>query len=303
MQTNSRLGIISGLAAVTLWSFGASLVFLGAREAGLWPFVAVGSLIGGTLQLLSWRVVRGEWRSALRLPWRLWAAPLVCFVVYGLVWPGALANSNPTQVLGVGLINYLWPILTVLFSVWWVPGVRLTTRTVVAMVLALAGLICANLKPFRALAAAGISLESSDLRLGLPYGLALVAAITWGAYSALLVRWRQWAKHYVTSPIGFLLIGSIAGVITVLTGGFPSHVPATALWLTALYGAGPLAAGYLSWEIALPRTRVQSLSLIAAATPVLSTALLCLFLRTMPGWELVLAAFLVSGGVVLSLRE
>jgi hypothetical protein len=33
------------------------------------------------------------------------------------------------------------------------------------------------------------------------------------------------------------------------------------------------------------------------------TFLLCLFLRTMPSLELVLAAFVVSAGVVLSIKE
>lgn len=303
MQTNSRLGILFGLAAVTFWSFGASLVFLGAREAGTWPFVAVGSLIGGAIQLLAWRGYRGEWHSALRLPWRLWVVPLPCFVVYGLAWPWALSTSNAVQVLGVSLINYLWPILTVVFSVWCVPGVRLTPRTIVALALAVAGLGFANLHTIWELIAAGPSPNHSTLQRLLPYLLALLAAVTWGVYSACLSRWHQWARGYVTSPIGFLLIGLIACLVVVATGNLPHKMSAAAAWLTALYGVGPLAAGYLLWEIALPRARVQSLSLIAAATPVLSTALLCLFLKRLPGWELVAAALLVSGGVVLSLRE
>jgi drug/metabolite transporter (DMT)-like permease len=73
--------------------------------------------------------------------------------------------------------------------------------------------------------------------------------------------------------------------------------------MTVLYGAGPLAAGYLFWELALPKARVQTLSLIAAATPILSTLLLCGFLKTPPGPELLVAALLVSGGVLLSATE
>jgi drug/metabolite transporter (DMT)-like permease len=72
--------------------------------------------------------------------------------------------------------------------------------------------------------------------------------------------------------------------------------------LTFLYGVGPLAAGSLMWELALARARVETLSLIAAVTPVLSTFLLCCFLRKMPGLELVIAALLVSAGILLSLR-
>ena len=155
METPSsagRIGLILGAGAVALWSFGSSLVYLGAREMGTWPFVALASLTGGILQLGSRQIHPGELRTALWLPWRLWAGPVLCFVLYGLAWPWALALSSPKQVFGVSLINYLWPILTVLFSVCWVPGVRLTLRTVVALALAMTGLVCANLNCLRELA-------------------------------------------------------------------------------------------------------------------------------------------------------
>jgi drug/metabolite transporter (DMT)-like permease len=301
--SGARLGLVLGAGAVALWSFGSSLVFLGAREMGTWPFVALASLTGGLLQLGSRRIHPGELRSSLCLPWRLWVVPILCFVVYGLVWPLALALSTPKQVFGVSLINYLWPILTVLFSVACVPGVRLTRRTIIALALALTGLVCANLGSLRDLASAQNLRNPAAITRYLPYLLAFVAAVTWGLYSTFLVRWRRWARGYVTSPIGFLLIGLVAAALAL----WPGHPPATptpaAAWLTLLYGAGPLAGGYLLWELALPRARVQTLSLVAATTPVLSTSLLCLFLKTLPGPELIAAALLISFGVALSMKD
>jgi drug/metabolite transporter (DMT)-like permease len=295
--------LLLGVGAVVFWSFGSSLVFLGARQAGTWPFVALSSLTGAGLQLVGRLWWRGELRSALGLPWRLWAAPVGCFVLYGLAWPWALAASTPGQVLGVNLINYLWPILTVVFSAWWVPGVRLTGRLIAAMFLAVAGLALANLPQLRQALPAGPAAGSLPGRGLLPYALALVAAVTWGIYSACLARWREWAKDYVTSPVSFLIIGGIACVIVAASGGPAPRVAWPALGLILLYGAGPLAAGYLLWELALPRAKVQALSLLAATIPVLSTFLLCLFLGKAPGPELIAAAFLVSGGVVLSLKQ
>lgn len=84
--------------------------------------MTLASLTGRALQMVFRRVYHGELRTAVRLPWRLWAVPLLCFVVYGLVWPLALVTSSPKQVCGVSLINCLWPVLTVLFSVWWEPA-------------------------------------------------------------------------------------------------------------------------------------------------------------------------------------
>jgi len=300
---SARLGLVLGSVAVLFWSFGSSLIFLGARQAGTWPFVAIAALVGGGFQLLGWRLYRGGLRSAVWLPWRLWAVSLPCFVLYGLVWPWALVSSSAKQVFGVSLINYLWPVLTVLFSAWWVPGARLKTRTVLATFLALAGLVCANLQHIRDLLAAGDSAGVSPVRRFLPYGLALVAAVTWAIYSTLLARWRDWARNYVTSPVGFLLTGTIACAVTAFTGSMPAKLSASGTLLIICYGAGPLAVGYLLWEIALSKARVHTLSLLAAATPVLSTFLLCLFLRTLPGPELIIAALLVGGGVLLSARE
>lgn len=288
---------------MVLWSFGSTFVYLGAREAGTWTFIALGSSCAAVLQLLFRRVQTGELRSAVCLPWRLWAGPIVCFVVYGLVWPVALATSTPAQVFGTNLLNYLWPVLTVFFSVFLVPGVRLTGRIVLALGLAMTGLMLANARGFAALIERAAGSETLSLQDLVPYVLSLTAAVTWAVYSVLLARWRFWAQHYVTSPIGFFLIGVIGWVVLFAGSGGTPKIDGRGLIWTLLYGAGPLAAGYLLWELALARARVQTLSVIAAGTPVLSTLILCVFLRKMPGAELVLAATLVSVGVILSRSE
>ncbi len=302
-RIDSRLGILLGVLAILFWSFGGSFIYLGAREAGTWPFVTLAMLVGGTIQMIFRRVYRGELRSAIFLPWRLWLIILFCFVVYGLVFPWAMVTATSRQVYGVNLINYLWPILTVLFSVWWVPGMRLTKKIVLALVLAVCGLFIANMKQIYALFSADADRNISMFRHFLPYTLALVAAVSWGLYSSLLARWRDWSRNYATSPIGFILIGSIAGAVMVCTGSVPARISPFGMLMTVLYGIGPLAAGYMLWEVALGKAKVQTLSLLGATTPILSVFLLCVFLKTLPGPELVVAAFLVSGGVVLSMRS
>jgi drug/metabolite transporter (DMT)-like permease len=168
------------------------------------------------------------------------------------------------------------------------------------MLLALAGLVFANADQLKRFVSTD---ENTDLTSVLPYVLALVAAVTWAVYSALLARWRTWAKDFLTSPIGFLTIGLSSCVILSVTKPNGAALNSSGLLLTLLYGAGPLAAGYLLWELALSKAKVQSLSLIAAATPVLSTLLLCGFLKKAPAPNLILAALFVSGGVVLSLGD
>ena len=178
----------------------------------------------------------------------------------------------------------------------------MTPRIVLALLLAMAGLGLANFKPIQALLS-GEGGQAPALRHFLPYGLATVAAVTWAIYSALLARWRSWATDYITSPVGFILIGAIGAMVLVATGTVPKQMTGLGALISLFYGAGPLAIGYLLWELALGKARVQTLSLIAALTPVLSTMLLCFFLRRLPGLELTCAAILVGGGVVLSMRE
>ena len=299
---SERVGLWFGVIAVGLWSFGSSFIYLGARAIGTWHFVAIATLVAGALQLLSRKISEGELKSALWLPWQLWAGPLLCFVLYGLAWPTALVNSRPEQVGGVNLINYLRPVLTVLLSAWCVPGMRLTSRIVGATALALAGLVCGNIRALREFRVVGGAPESLLAQL-LPYGLAITAAITWAVYSALLARWRAWAKHYVTSPVGFLSIAVVAAAVLLTSARPVGAFNARGLMFTIAYGVGPLAGGYLLWELALAKAKVQTLSILAATTPVLSTLLLCCVIRRIPGPELILATVLVGGAVVLSMKE
>ncbi|HLH53940.1 MAG TPA: EamA family transporter [Verrucomicrobiae bacterium] len=295
-----RQGLVLGGAAVVFWSFGSSLVYLGAREAGTWRLIAIASLCSGTLQLVWRRLCNGELRSAIFLPWRLWAVPMACFVTYGLVWPTALAGATADQVGGVNLINYLWPVLTLLFSVACVPGVKFTGRLAIAMSLAAAGLICANAAQLHTF----LNPPGSSHAPRAPYALALIAAITWAGYSAFLARWKDWSRNYVTSPMGFITLGIVGCVVLALrTNGPAREISPLGLGCTLLYGLGPLGAGYLMWELALSRAKVQSLSVLAAATPVLSTIILCVFLKRTPGLDLLFAALLVSAGVILSIKE
>lgn len=294
-----------GGVAVLCWSFASSLIFLGAREAGTWSFVALASLTGGMIQIVAWRWHRGTFISVLRLPWRLWAVSVPCFVAYGLVWPAALVSAGPQELFGVNLINYLWPVLTVLLAAWWVPGARLTGRTVAAAAVSLAGLVCANLPRLRLLLAAGGEggADAAPFQRLLPYGLAFAAALSWAVYSATLARWRSWAGGYATSPLGFLITGVVATFAGGLMAGTAASPSLRGLLLTAAYALGPLAAGYLLWEVALARARVHALSLLAAATPVLSTLVLGIFLHALPGPELLLGAVLVSAGALLCVRD
>lgn len=304
-QSDAAIGIAFGLCAIVLWSFTASFVALGADAMGVWAFLAVAALTGGALQMTFRWLRRGELRSATRLPGRLWVVTVLGFVLYGVVYPLAiaLARTDPER-CGVNLINYLWPTLTVVCGVLWVPPNRFRPLLLLAILCGLAGTGLANVGELRNLITTwGDADATSGGPAVLPYLLALLGAVVWAVYSSLLARWRAWTRDYSTSAIGLLIIGVIAGAIAIATEGTCPTFTTTGLIAAVLCGLLPNFGGYMLWELALVRADVRTLGLMGAATPILSTVWLCVVLQHTPGPELLIAAALIGVAVVLSTRS
>ena len=295
-------GVMLGLAAVLAWATSASCVLWIGRQVGVWQYLAIGNLIGCIGQVVFYRMLGRGPRSLFVLPPRLWAVSVLGFVFYSICYAtGLLSAASDAQAVGVGLMNHLWPVLTVVFSLFLVPSARMTFRLGLALVLAFGGLVFANQ---HAMIQAGMS------SAGLPYLLGGLAGISWALYSALIARWRDWGQRYATAPAGFLMV-SIAGAIgCLLTGGWRPVDART--WMAFVYlGLIPNAAGYMLWEMALHRAPATTLGLMASATPVLSTlCLLGLFALTgqsgrLPAhWQALLigAVLIAAAALLVSIR-
>jgi drug/metabolite transporter (DMT)-like permease len=292
-----KAGMTMGLACVLVWSTTAMLVSLGGKRMSAWQFVACASGLGGAAQWAYYIFAAPRGISCLRLPWRLWAVTALAFVPYGLILPTALilCGANDAELCGVNLINYLWPVLTVVCALLWVPGTALTWRMALAIPLALAGLALANQDVVAAWA------HGRAGGPALPYVLAGAAAIIWATYSSLLARWRGWANRYATAPIGFVLTGAIAAAICQMNHQW-SPLDGRAAVSILLCGLGPFGFGYLLWELALHRAPAGSLGLLATAIPVLSTVLLCAVSGHWPA-SIFLAAGMVSVAALFSAKR
>jgi len=286
------------MAAVLAWASSASGVLWIGRQLGAWQYLAIGNGIGCLGQIAVYGMLGRGPRELFRLPPRLWAVALLGFVFYSACYAsGLLAAATDAQAVGVGLMNHLWPVLTVGFSLLLVPDSRWSARLGLALGLSLAGLAVANWREIAAAGAGGAAL---------PYALGGLAGISWALYSALIARWRGWGHRYATAPAGFLMVSAMGAAVCLLNGEWrPVHA---GVWLALLYqGLIPNAAGYLLWELALHRAPATSLGLMASVTPVLSTlCLLGLFALTgqsgrLPAqWgALLLGAALVASAAVL----
>ena len=212
------------------------------------------------------------------------------FVIYitALYLAVGLASSR-IQVLTVGLINYLWPGLSLVFSVPLL-GRKARAALPVGILIALAGIWLANTS------GTGLSLQALALdRDALaPYSLALVAAVSWGLYSNLS---RRWAGESEAGAVPLFLLAS--GALLALLRLF---APETSHWsgqavIEVIYMAlFPGMLAYVLWDIAVRKGEFILITSLSYLTPLLSTIVSTLILKVSPGPTLWLGAGLVIAG-------
>jgi len=275
------------LIAIAIWSSLAAVAG-NALDHVAWPTLLTISLATGGVTLLGRDVARGHgWRGAIGGPPRAWALGVIGIFGYHAFLFAAFAVS-PGERVPVNLINYLWPLLLVLFAAQlegaWRPR---------AIVGALVGLVGA------AIAVTSGGEESATWTAGIDVGvghaLALGAAITWGGFSALLPRTRGAQGRMA----GWCLASAaLSAVIAAATGwGEPLDRDA---WLAAIYlGVGPLGLAFAAWEAALERASGQVIGAIAYLAPPTSTLLLAITLdEPLPARIWIAVALVVAGAAL-----
>ncbi len=293
---HAKSGIILGAIAICLWSTTGALLCVGVSDIDVWQFLAVSCGLTGVFQLTVHGIRKREFASCFRLPWRLWAIILGCFVVYNMLLPHGLAMCrNDSEKCVVNLVNYLWPVLIVVFSVIWVPGTRLSSRLLVAIVLSMLGI---GLAGYESISSASGGEITEDFSI-VPYLMVAAAAVLWAVFSSLQARWRAWSGKFVTPPLAFISISAIAGIVCIARWQWQPL--SLRQWMViCMLAFGPYGVGYLLWERALHRAPATLLGMMASATPVLSTFVLCLVQRHMPGKYIIAGALLISMAVLLT---
>ena len=291
-----RINTGLGLAAIALWgttvAFGRSLT----EQVGLLTAAFFIYAIGGGLGSV-YLAASGRLRPVFRLDRRYLVGCGLLFIVYTVAFYAAVGGaSGRSQVIEVGLINYLWPTLTVVFTV-----VLLRLR---ASVLLVPGVIVATLGVFLALT------QDEALTFGsfvenlsadaFPYAMALVAAVSWGLYSALSRKWGEGGESEAV-PVFMLATALVLGIGMLV---FPeeSTWSARALGELAFLAIGPNLA-YVFWEMA---TRRGDIAIVASAsyfTPLLSTFVSVLYLDVPAGARLWIGCALVIAGAVACQRS
>lgn len=272
-----------GFSAVLLWSLLAWLTAVsGAMPA--FQITAVTFAIGG----LSLLLIRPRSVRAFRQPLPVWLLGVGGLFGYHAAYFFALRNAPPVE---AGLINYLWPVLIVVFSAL-LPGERLRWHHVAGSALALvgAGLVVTRGQGF------GFAPE-----YGFGYVAALLAALLWSGYSVLSRRVAHVSSDAIT---GFCLATALLATachLTVETTVWPEN---SLQWAAIVaLGLGPVGIAFYVWDIGVKHGDIQVLGAASYATPLLSTLILIVSGVAAYSHAILAAALLIVAGAILAAKD
>ncbi|MFL5195125.1 MAG: DMT family transporter [Microvirga sp.] len=279
----TRTATTIGLIAILLWSM---LALFTAATGTIPPFQlnAMTFLVGGLVGVVSW-IVRPQGLRALRQKPVVWALGIGGLFGYHALYFAALRWAPPAE---SGLINYLWPLLIVLFSSL-LPGEHLRRSHIAGALLGFAGVVVL-------IAGRGAFDARAEYMPG--YICAFIAAFVWAGYSVLSRRFGQVPTDAVA---GFCLMTSLLSLVCHLIFETTVWPETNVQWLALLaLGLGPVGAAFYVWDIGMKRGDIRFLGVASYATPVLSTLLLVIAGYAEPTLTLALACGLIVAGALIA---
>lgn len=286
-----------GVLALVFWASTIGVSRELSAELGTLNAAATIFLVSGALASVPLVLSPAHRHALLELPRAYWLACGSLFVTYMVSLYLAIGLApDADRVVQVGMINYLWPGLTLLFS-WPLLGQRPSWRIGPGILLATSGVLLAL--------STGTPSQMPPQAPGgpqevAPYLLALVAAISWSIYNNLVRRLAPQADGSGV-PLFLLASGLVLGgmrLVRTETSCLTAH-GAIRLAYMCLF---PTILAYTFWEHAMRRGRLALLVPLSYLTPLASTVISCWLLGVPFGSRLALAAALVIAGAALCER-
>lgn len=270
MDMTPRRATLAGLLAILLWS--TSVGLLRSLTEALGPIGGAAMIYSTcTLCLVLFSGVptlRGFSKGYL------FGGGLV-FVCYEIFLSLSIGFAdNRVQAMEMGMINYLWPSLTLLFAVFFNQQ-KSSIGLWVGIALALVGIVwmMKGESPW-----SPVVMWHNILTNPLAYSLAFAAAISWALYCNITKRLGQGKSG---NTLFFLVVSAVLWVKYAFSATPPMAFSlVTALEL--LFMGASTAVAYSAWNTGIQRGNMTLLATASYFTPVLSTLLAALWLRTVP---------------------
>ncbi len=276
-----------GLTAILMWSLLAVLTVATGRIP---PFqlLAMTFAIGACIGPLTWIRRKGAWRT-LRQPLEVWLVGVTGLFLYHALYFVALRLAPPAE---AGLLNYLWPLLIVLFSSL-LPEEHLAPHHIVGALFGLVGTAF--------LLSGNLHFEFANIPQLVGLGAAFAAAFVWAAYSVMSRRFKGVPTDVVA---GFCMATALLATLNHLaveTAVWPQTVRQ---WLAIVaLGVGPVGIAFFVWDIGMKHGDVRVLGAASYATPLLSTGFLIVAGFAKPTATLAIAAALIAGGGLIASKD
>jgi len=284
-------GLTPALVAILLWCTTGISYVSSIKRIGALPFVAIICLLGA-ITIITFRLVRGEPVVPLfKLPRRVLLIGFFGITVYKIILSLAFQYATMPEIGQVNLINYLWPILIVIFGFIWLHQSARPLPAVCGILLGFAGILVSR----------GLSTELWKTPASLiPHAMALCAAGLWALYSVMLRRW-QVPEEKSGTACQFLICSLTAALLAGWRGEWhlaPYH--SASLWGWLLWcGIGPVGLAFYAWELAIKRGNVPLIATLSYFIPIGSSLLISLLFRETMKPSLFIGAALIAGGAWL----
>ncbi|MEW6766517.1 MAG: EamA family transporter [Pseudomonadota bacterium] len=275
-----------GLTAILMWSLLAVLTVATGRVPAF-QLLAMTFAIGACIGPMTW-IWRGTAWRALRQSALVWAVGVGGLFGYHALYFLALRLAPPAE---AGLLNYLWPLLIVLFSAL-LPGERLAWHHIAGAILGFVGTVIL-------FAGNGAPQFTESSIPG--FVAALIAAFVWAGYSVMS---RKLASVPTDAVAGFCAATAVLAAVFHFALE-PTVWPETLTqWLAvAALGIGPVGIAFFVWDIGMKRGDIRVLAAASYATPLLSTGFLIAAGFAKLSAALALSAALIAGGGLIASKD
>jgi len=294
---NQRAATMGGLLALLLWSSTIAVARSLSESIGAISTGALTCLVSGILALIFSLRTSQQRQDVWVLPRRYLLICGALFMAYTLLLYLAVGWSHSRgQALIVGLLNYLWPVLTLLLSI---PLLKRRARWTLwpATLMALLGIVMV-LVPLK-----GLSWHALDTVFRsnpLVYLLAVLAALSWALYSNLTRKWAEGARSG-----GVALFLMAAAMLLSSVAAFSNeqrHFDFSVLLEVTFLGTATFV-GYTLWDRAMRNGHMTLVTSASYLTPLLSTLVCAAYLGIAPGIEVWMGCLLLIIGSFISWRS
>jgi drug/metabolite transporter (DMT)-like permease len=281
-----RTATLIGLTAILMWSL---LSVMTVATGAIPPFqlMAMTFAIGALAAFASFPFRPAACRALIQSP-LAWLVGVGGLFGYHALYFLALRLAPLAE---AGLLNYLWPLLIVLFSSL-LPGEQLKRHHVVGALLGLVGTVL--------LLAGNIDLMATRTQVA-GFAAALAAAFVWAGYSVMSRRLKAVPTDAVAGfcAVTAVLAALMHGAIEVMV--WPAT---TTAWIAVIaLGVGPVGAAFYAWDIGMKRGDIRVLGAASYATPLLSTGFLIAAGYAQASATIAVAAVLIATGGLIAARD